>query len=74
MLNDIPVPGYYGEGSTEEGPSNYSLDYTGSMNVDRAIEQSQNAPAAWLAKELTPQAVFGLDDQPAALHHLGRGA
>ena len=58
VLNDIPVPGYYGEGSTEEGPSNYSLDYTGSMNVDRAIEQSQNAPAAWLAKELTPQAVF----------------
>ena len=44
VLNDIPVPGYYGEGSTEEGPSNYSLDYTGSMNVDRAIEQSPERP------------------------------
>ena len=58
VLKDEPVPGYFGEDSTEEGPQNYSLTYTGTMNVDRAIEQSQNAPAAWLTRDLTPQAVF----------------
>ena len=58
VLKDEPVPGYFGEDSTQEGPQNYSLTYTGTMNVDRAIEQSQNAPAAWLTKDLTPQAVF----------------
>lgn len=58
VLKDSPVPNYYGEGSTEEGPSNFSQQYTGYMNVDEAIEVSQNAPAAWLAKELTPEACY----------------
>ena len=58
VLNDIPVPGYFGEGSTQEGPQNVSRQYTGAMNVDEAIEVSQNAPAAWLAQELTPEACY----------------
>ena len=58
VLKDQPVPDYYGPGSTEEGPSNFSLTYTGYMNVDEAIEISQNAPAAWLAQELTTEACY----------------
>lgn len=58
LLKDSPVPDYYGVGSTQEGPSNFSLQYTGHMNVDEAIEISQNAPAAWLARELTPEACY----------------
>ena len=58
VLKDSPVPDYYGAGSTEEGPSNFSLYYTGFMNVDKAIEVSQNAPAAWLVKELTTESCF----------------
>lgn len=58
VLNDIPVPGYFGEGSTQEGPQNVSRQYLGHMNVDDAIMISQNAPAAWLARELTPEACY----------------
>ena len=58
VLNDIPVPGYFGEGSTQEGPQNVSRQYTGAMNVDEAIEVSQNAPAAWLAQTLTPESCY----------------
>ena len=74
VLKDEPVPGYFGEDSTQEGPQNYSLTYTGTMNVDRAIEQSQNAPAAWLAKDLTPHGGVRLAHQLPALYHPGRGA
>ena len=58
VLKDQPIPNYYGEGSTEEGPSNFSMHYTGYMNVDEAIEVSQNAPAAWLVSELTPESCY----------------
>ena len=58
VLKDQPLPGYYGADSTEDGPSNFSLEYTGFMNVDEAIEVSQNAPVAWLVDELTPEACF----------------
>lgn len=58
VLKDQPVPEYYGPGSTEDGPSNFSLQYTGYMNVDEAIEVSQNAPVAWLVKELTPESCY----------------
>ncbi len=58
VLNDIPVPNYFGVGSTQEGPQNVSRQYTGAMNVDEAIEVSQNAPAAWLAQTLTPESCY----------------
>ena len=58
VLNDSPVPDYFGEGSTQEGPQNVSREYLGHLNVDDAIMVSQNAPAAWLARELTPEACY----------------
>lgn len=56
VLKDAPIPEYSEDG--DEWPKNYSREYEGSMNVDRAIEQSQNAPAAWLCKEVTPEACY----------------
>ncbi len=56
VLKDQPLPGYYGRIPPTDGPSNFSLEYTGFMNVDEAIEVSQNAPVAWLVDELTPEA------------------
>lgn len=58
VLKDEPIPDYFGEGSTQEGPQNFSMKYTGNMNVDKAIEVSQNAPAAWLCKTVTPEACY----------------
>ena len=58
VLNDSPVPDYFGEGSTQEGPQNVSREYLGHLNVDDAIMVSQNAPAAWLARELPPEACY----------------
>lgn len=57
VLKDEPLPDeseYLGF----EWPQNYDRTYDGTMNVDRAIEESQNAPAAWLCKEVTPQACY----------------
>lgn len=57
VLKDEPLP----EASKELGyewPQNYDLEFDGLMNVDRAIEESQNAPAAWLCDEVTPQACY----------------
>ena len=58
VLKDEPIPHYFGEDDDSEGPQNFSLQYEGVMNVDRAIEQSQNAPAAWLCKQVTPEACY----------------
>ena len=58
VLRDEPIPNYFGEDDPAEGPQNFSMRYEGIMNVDRAIEQSQNAPAAWLCKEVTPEACY----------------
>ena len=58
VLKDQPIPNYFGPGSTQQGPQNFSMQYEEHMNVDRAIEQSQNAPAAWLCQELTTEACY----------------
>ncbi len=56
VLKDSPLP----ESVTgmSDWPANFSLNYEGTMNVDHAIEVSQNAPAAWLAQSVTPQACY----------------
>ena len=58
VIKDEPIPNYYGEGNPEEGPKNFSRKYEGTMNVDQAIEVSQNAPAAWVARDVTPEACY----------------
>ena len=49
VLKDQPLPGYYGADSTEDGPSNFSLEYTGFMNVD---ELTPEACFEWLTQKL----------------------
>ena len=57
VLKDEPIPNILDD-PTEQWPANFSLEYEGTMNVDHAIEVSQNAPAAWLCQEVTPEACF----------------
>lgn len=56
VLEDEPIKGYFDDGTA--GPNNFEMRYRGSMNVDKAIEMSQNAPAARLVKEMGPQVSF----------------
>ncbi len=58
VLQDKPVPNYFGEGSTQAGPRNFSGVYENTMNLDKAIEVSQNAPAAWVCRDVTPEACY----------------
>ena len=58
VIKDEPIPNYFGEGDPDEGPQNFDRQYTGTMNVDRAIEVSQNAPAAWICRDVTPEACY----------------
>lgn len=53
VLNDRPLPNY-----PNNGPSNFSGTYKGYMCVDKAIAESQNAPAAWLCNDVTPEACY----------------
>lgn len=50
VLKDQPIEKYYDDGSS--GPNNFSPGYREYMNVDKAIEMSQNAPAARLLDTL----------------------
>lgn len=56
VLKDQPIPEFSGGGS--QWPQNFSRTYQKYMNVDKAIEISQNAPAAWLAYDMTPQVCY----------------
>ncbi len=56
VLKDQPIPEFSGGGSS--WPSNFDNTYQNYMCVDKAIAMSQNAPAAWLAYDLTPQACY----------------
>lgn len=56
VLKDTPIPNYFGDGKS--GPGNFSGSYRTTMNVDKAVEMSQNAPAAWIIKEMTPEVAF----------------
>ncbi len=56
VLKDQGIVGYFDDGTA--GPNNFSGTYTGYMNVDTAIEISQNAPAAQLCQELTTQSCY----------------
>lgn len=56
VLKDVGIPGYFGDGKA--GPSNFSHTYRTYMNVDKAIEMSQNAPAAWVIKDMGAQTAF----------------
>lgn len=49
VIKDQPIKGYY---VNEDGPSNYSMTYRNYMNVDKAVEISQNAPAAHIVTDL----------------------
>jgi penicillin-binding protein 1A len=56
VLKDQPLPNYFGP--NQPGPNNYSGTYYQYMNVDKAVEISQNAPAAQLCNDITPQACY----------------
>ncbi len=56
VLKDQPIPEFSGNG--RGWPQNFSMQYTKFMCVDKAIEVSQNAPAAWLAYDMTPAACY----------------
>ncbi len=62
VLKDQPFPeeDIYGK----DYPKNFDRQYTKYMNVDLALEKSQNAPAAWLCREVTPESCYSwLTDQ-----------
>lgn len=50
VLKDQPIKDFYGAG--QDGPWNFVPTYRQYMNVDKAIEMSQNAPAAHLLDTL----------------------
>lgn len=50
VLKDVKLPNYYGPG--QPGPNNFSMTSRTTMNLDKAIEMSQNQPAAWLVEEM----------------------
>lgn len=56
VLKDQPIPEFSAGG--RGWPQNFSMTYQNYMCVDRAIAMSQNAPAAWLAYDITPQAGY----------------
>lgn len=56
VLKDQPIPNYYRDGTG--GPQNYSKTYRQYMNVDLAIEMSQNAPAAHVLDDIGAQNSF----------------
>ena len=58
MLEDQPIDDYFGE--NEPGPYNFSRKYESWMTVARAVQVSQNAPAAQLCKEIHPEQVYDL--------------
>lgn len=68
VLKDVPIPEYSTGG--DSWPANFSLNYEGTMNVDKAIEVSQNAPAAWLAQAVTPEACYDWLTQKLHFEHL----
>jgi penicillin-binding protein 1A len=60
LINDEPQPDYFGKG--KPGPKNWDSadhDYHGMITVEYALEQSYNAAAISLYKQLTPK--IGLD-------------
>jgi penicillin-binding protein 1A len=56
LINDEPVPNWKGGKS---GPDNWNHVYHGKITVEYALEQSWNAAAVQLFKEITP--AYGLD-------------
>ncbi len=56
VLKDQPIPEFSSNG--RGWPQNFSQTYQNYMCVDKAIAMSQNAPAAWLAYKITPQAGY----------------
>lgn len=56
VLKDEPLPNYFGDGSA--GPNNFSGTYAGTVNVDRAIGESLNAPAVQLVNKMSPMVSF----------------
>jgi len=56
VLKDVGIPGYFANG--DSGPTNFSKTYRTTMNVDKAVEMSQNAPAAWIIKDMGAQTAF----------------
>ncbi len=57
VLKDEPLPPE-DTGGVTDWPQNFDMHWDGTMNVDRAIEESQNAPAAWLCRDVTPEACY----------------
>lgn len=55
-VKDEPLPNFYGEG--KPGPNNWYKSYKGNVSLVWAIQQSANAPAAQVLKELTYQKSF----------------
>ncbi|MDO4459030.1 MAG: transglycosylase domain-containing protein [Clostridia bacterium] len=53
VVKDQPIEGYFDDG--QPGPNNFDGLFQGYLNVDQALEISQNAPAAQICKALTPQ-------------------
>ena len=58
MLPDQPLENYFGE--NEPGPYNFSRKYEDWMTVVKAIQVSQNAPAAQLCNDIGPGSVYSL--------------
>lgn len=56
VLEDKAIKGYPSEG--QSGPSNFSGEYEDYMNVDTAVEISQNAPVVYLLDKLGVETSF----------------
>lgn len=52
VIKDEPLPNYFPDGSS--GPYNFDNTFSGMTNVDRAITESLNAPAAQIVDQMSP--------------------
>lgn len=68
VLKDVGIPNYFANGNS--GPSNFSKTYRTTMNVDKAIEMSQNAPAAWVIHDMGAQTAFDFLQNELQFKHL----
>lgn len=68
VLKDQPLPNYFGQG--KPGPNNFSGKFTDWMTVQKAIEVSQNAPAAQLCNTIGPNTGYKFLTQKLGFTHL----
>lgn len=68
VLRDVPIEDYFGPG--KDGPYNFDRRTRGYMNVDKAVEMSQNIPAARVVKDMGVEKSFNFLENNLHFKHL----